>query len=84
LCLWQSSVDLPNCGILLGHEEDRGTEKEEGECVGRVKVSNYVEAAYGQHWQSQSSSSGLIGVVSSSIASGLQSKRAPDGLFWFH
>jgi len=32
LCLWQSSVDLPNCGILLGHEEDRETENEEGEC----------------------------------------------------
>jgi len=38
LCLWQSSVDLPNCGILIGHEEDRETEKEDGDSVGGVKL----------------------------------------------
>jgi len=38
IVLW-SSVHLPNCGSLLGHEEDnKETEKEDGKSVGGVKL----------------------------------------------
>lgn len=76
--LW-SSVDLPNCGVLLGNEVDRKTEKEEGNSAGGVKLRGGSVCRTNHLCQVR-----WVVVVSGFTASGLPSNQAPDGLFWFH
>lgn len=79
----RSSVDLPNCGSLLGQEDDWKTEKGEGDSVGGVKLcGGSVRAAsaapiiFARFW--------FCRWMLLAASPQFTVKLAPDGLFWFH